>query len=95
MVQTRNRVNVALSRAKHGLFIMGNATQLAESRGMWSRIIDELTLTDAIGNGWPVMCARHPETLRYASRPGEIKLLSPDGEFFPNRLIHGLVLTLS
>ncbi|RXK38429.1 hypothetical protein M231_04338 [Tremella mesenterica] len=78
-LKSNNRANVALSRAKHGLYIMGNAPQLAARSPMWETIIGELSEGDCMGNGWPIACARHPETLRYAFQPGQIQQLSPDG----------------
>jgi hypothetical protein len=62
------------------MYIMGNAEQLASKSSMWETIIDELVETDCIGKGWPIACANHPETLQYVDRPGQIELLSPDGE---------------
>lgn len=79
--QSENRVNVALSRAKHGMYIMGNAAQLASQSDMWATITHELSESGAIGDGWPIACARHPETRRYAKKPGDIQQLSPDGEW--------------
>jgi hypothetical protein len=47
---------------------------------MWETIIDELSETESIGAGFPIACARHPETTRFACEPGQISLMSPDGE---------------
>ncbi|GMK56414.1 hypothetical protein CspeluHIS016_0302540 [Cutaneotrichosporon spelunceum] len=48
-----NRINVALSRAKHGMYIFGNADQLASGSEMWRTIIHELEDEGAIGPGIP------------------------------------------
>lgn len=63
------------------MYIMGNAPQLAARSPKWEKIIDELSESESIGNGWPIACARHPETRRFAKKPGDIQQLSPDGEF--------------
>jgi superfamily I DNA and/or RNA helicase len=46
-----NRVNVLLSRAKHGMFLVGNtATLTAEPKGnIWPRVIDTLTERGQVG----------------------------------------------
>lgn len=77
--KSNNRVNVALSRAKHGMYIMGHAEQLASQSPMWETIVDQLVESESIGTGWPIACANHPETLRYVDQPGQIQLISPDG----------------
>lgn len=79
-VQTKNRINVALSRAKHGMYIMGNRDQLAEKNDMWRRILEDLTENGCVGQGWPVGCHLHPENRYLAERPGVISLRSPVGE---------------
>ncbi|KAJ7772619.1 hypothetical protein DFH07DRAFT_993348, partial [Mycena maculata] len=75
---SENRTNVALSRAKEGLFILGNAAQLASRSHMWRDVIAELENADCLGSAFPVSCSRHPSTV-LVSRPGELPLFSPDG----------------
>ena len=48
---------------------------------MWGTILDELSESGSIGKGWPVSCAHHPETRRYAAKPGDLEQLSPDGKY--------------
>ncbi|KAJ7217780.1 hypothetical protein GGX14DRAFT_438313 [Mycena pura] len=76
---SENRTNVALSRAKHGLFILGNAAQLASRSKMWRGVIDQLESTDCLGRAFPVSCHRHPETIQLISEPGKLPLFAPDG----------------
>ncbi|KAI5123686.1 hypothetical protein M0805_001714 [Coniferiporia weirii] len=78
-LKSKNRTNVALSRARHGLFILGNASDFASESTMWSSVISELTTQNGIGTGIPIKCNRHPDDVRYVSQPGELPLLSPDG----------------
>ncbi|OAX35179.1 hypothetical protein K503DRAFT_868436 [Rhizopogon vinicolor AM-OR11-026] len=77
-LKSENRTNVALSRAREGLFIFGNAANLASRSPMWQRIIDELETNEALGPALPVACHRHPETLEYVSKPGQLPQLAPD-----------------
>ena len=78
--QATNRVNVGLSRAKHGMYIMGNKDQLAGKTQMWAQIIGDLTEANRVGPGWPIGCHQHKEHQYLADRPGVIGLRSPEGE---------------
>jgi superfamily I DNA and/or RNA helicase len=51
---TENRVCVALSRAKEGLFIVGNMDILAAENRTWQKIRDSLQDQDAIGYTMPL-----------------------------------------
>lgn len=51
-----NRVCVALSRAKEGLYAVGNFDMYAKSSELWRRIRDTLLESEAIGNGIQVGC---------------------------------------
>ncbi|KAJ6587167.1 hypothetical protein DFH09DRAFT_248112 [Mycena vulgaris] len=76
---SENRANVALSRAKEGLFILGNAAQLASRSKMWRDVIEELENMDCLGSAFPVSCHRHPDTVELISQPGKLPLFAPDG----------------
>ncbi|PSN40870.1 hypothetical protein C0J52_20558 [Blattella germanica] len=58
---TDNRVCVALSRAKKGLYIMGNSQILAKGSGTWMQILDILRERNAIGRALEVRCQVHSE----------------------------------
>ncbi|EED83477.1 predicted protein [Postia placenta Mad-698-R] len=77
-LKSSNRVNVALSRAKHGLYILGNAANLRKNE-TWSTILNEMDAREQIGHGFPISCPRHPEQTQVITRPGEIPRLSPAG----------------
>jgi AAA domain len=51
---TENRVCVALSRARQGLFIMGNMDMLAADNKTWQAIRKSLQDQDAVGNSMPL-----------------------------------------
>ncbi|KAJ7496030.1 hypothetical protein B0H11DRAFT_2171669 [Mycena galericulata] len=76
---SENRTNVALSRAKEGLFILGNAAQLASRSNMWHQVTEELENAECLGTGFPVSCSRHPDTVELVSLPGKLPLFAPDG----------------
>ncbi|KAF8629392.1 hypothetical protein AX15_003447 [Amanita polypyramis BW_CC] len=78
-LKSENRTNVALSRAKHGLYILGNAAQLASKSRMWRIVLDELRHQGNIGEALPAACYRHPENVNYISRPGQLSHFAPDG----------------
>ncbi|KAJ1302896.1 hypothetical protein OPQ81_003195 [Rhizoctonia solani] len=52
-LKSDNRVNVGLSRAKHGLYIFGNAPELARSSRMWATVLQELHANGSVGAALP------------------------------------------
>ena len=58
----QNRINVAISRARNGLFIVGNASLLYQNSG-WKQVIDVFKKYNRIGSRFPVLpCAKHSLT---------------------------------
>ncbi|KDQ16534.1 hypothetical protein BOTBODRAFT_107034 [Botryobasidium botryosum FD-172 SS1] len=78
-LKSENRTNVALSRAKHGLFVLGNAIDLASGSPMWAKVLSELQECNAIGSGFPIACHRHPDRAQIIDRPGILPIIAPDG----------------
>ncbi|KAJ6625897.1 P-loop containing nucleoside triphosphate hydrolase protein [Mycena sp. CBHHK59/15] len=78
-LRSENRTNVALSRAKEGLFILGNAAQLASGSDMWRQVTEELENGECLGTAFPVSCHQHPDTVERISEPGKLPLFAPDG----------------
>ncbi|PPQ89247.1 hypothetical protein CVT25_001326 [Psilocybe cyanescens] len=76
-LKSSNRINVALSRAKHGMYIMGNASNLRKN-STWSTILDDLEEQELIGQGFPIICARHPEQVNLISKPGDLSRYAPE-----------------
>ncbi|KAJ8974613.1 hypothetical protein NQ317_019358 [Molorchus minor] len=57
-----NRVCVALSRAKEGLYIIGNMRQLSAKSKVWKSIKASLETQNAIGKHLPLTCKLHNKT---------------------------------
>ncbi|GIY60264.1 NFX1-type zinc finger-containing protein 1 [Caerostris darwini] len=55
-----NRVCVSLSRAKKGLYCIGNFELLAEKNDLWKNIIETLKKQNAIGSSLQLTCQNHP-----------------------------------
>ncbi|KAK0199718.1 hypothetical protein DFS33DRAFT_1398406 [Desarmillaria ectypa] len=77
-LKSANRINVALSRAQHGLYVLGNASNLRQNM-TWKTIIDEMEQRDQIGFGFPVICPRHPEQRNMITAPGQLSVVAPEG----------------
>ncbi|KAL8747727.1 MAG: hypothetical protein Q9190_000426 [Brigantiaea leucoxantha] len=59
-LNSSNRINVALSRARHGMYIIGD-TQTASSIPMWSEVIAMLEQNGNVGDSLALTCPRHPD----------------------------------
>jgi hypothetical protein len=70
---------VAISRAKEGLFILGNSSDLSSRSPMWRSIIQELETGEAVMEAFPIACQRHSEAVKHVSKPGDLPRLAPDG----------------
>lgn len=56
-----HRVNVALSRARKGLYCIGNFDCLAEKSVLWQKLMADLTAQQAIGNALEIFCQNHTD----------------------------------
>ncbi|KAH3710991.1 hypothetical protein DPMN_070490 [Dreissena polymorpha] len=66
-VGIENRICVALSRAKQGMFVIGNFKLLERSSQLWEEIISEMKETDSIKSHLLLRCGNHPEMYTTAS----------------------------
>ncbi|KAL8011384.1 putative P-loop containing nucleoside triphosphate hydrolase, DNA2/NAM7 helicase, AAA [Plasmopara halstedii] len=78
-LKTPNRINVLLSRAKHGLILVGQGELLRAKSPLWQQILDQLHSDGSFGDGLPLYCQQHPEYQRVAKSPDSFALLAPDG----------------
>ncbi|KAI0043384.1 hypothetical protein FA95DRAFT_405685 [Auriscalpium vulgare] len=77
-LKSSNRINVALSRAKHGMYILGNASNLRRN-ATWTTVLDEMEDRGLVGYGFPAICPRHPEKKTLVTQPGQLDKLAPEG----------------
>ena len=89
-IQSVNRTNVALSRAKHGLYVMGNASNLRKNP-TWHTILDEMEKMGQVGFGFPAICPRHPEQVKFITGPGQLPAIAPLGMY--RSFVIGTLLT--
>ncbi|OAL28194.1 hypothetical protein AYO20_09522 [Fonsecaea nubica] len=79
-LRTSNRVNVLLSRAKHGMYIIGD-TRTSGHVPVWASVIDMLQSDDNFGDSLPLRCPRHPQATFSVSKPDDFAIFSPEGGY--------------
>ncbi|KXH26632.1 hypothetical protein CSIM01_02933 [Colletotrichum simmondsii] len=77
-LSTSNRINVLLSRAKHGMYIIGNS-HTSSHVPMWAQVTDILQNGGNFGNRLELQCPRHPQNKSFVSQPEDFLRFSPDG----------------
>ena len=77
-LRTSNRINVLLSRAKHGMYIIGNSRTSSHIE-MWGQIINVLQMSGDFGPSLELQCPRHPNNPIAVSEPDHFLQFSPEG----------------
>ncbi|KAI1117796.1 hypothetical protein F5Y14DRAFT_439080 [Nemania sp. NC0429] len=77
-LSTTNRINVLLSRAKHGMYLIGNADTYGKVP-MWTEVMDMLREENNIGPALPLQCPRHTDIPIEVSTPDHFLQFSPEG----------------
>ncbi|KAJ5749002.1 uncharacterized protein N7511_010698 [Penicillium nucicola] len=77
-LRNTNRINVLLSRAQHGMYIIGNS-QTSIHIPMWAKVIDILRQGNNIGPTLELNCPRHPHSMIKVSSPDDFPKSSPEG----------------
>ncbi|KAG4081169.1 hypothetical protein HA402_014617 [Bradysia odoriphaga] len=92
-LKVSNRVNVALSRARKGLYCIGNFKCLVEKSTVWRKIVDKLERQKAIGPTLELCCQNHPETLTFVTKGSDFQQCPEGGCLKPcdTRLLCGHV----
>ncbi|KAK6441860.1 hypothetical protein LTR95_001915, partial [Oleoguttula sp. CCFEE 5521] len=72
-----NRANVLLSRAKHGMLIIGNPETFAGSQ-IWRDVIHMLDEEGNVGPAFELCCPRHPDTVLTVTMPDDFVIVSPE-----------------
>ncbi|PWY83340.1 P-loop containing nucleoside triphosphate hydrolase protein, partial [Aspergillus heteromorphus CBS 117.55] len=77
-LRTSNRINVLLSRAKHGMYIIGNSATAGDV-AMWRQVVDILKENDNFGARLELQCPRHLGLPIWVSQPDHFAQYSPEG----------------
>ncbi|KAK0624972.1 hypothetical protein B0T17DRAFT_639113 [Bombardia bombarda] len=77
-LRTENRINVLLSRAQHGMYLIGNSDTYRHV-AMWADVQQQLREMEAIGDSVALCCPRHPDTPISCAEPDDFVLHSPEG----------------
>ena len=63
-LSVQNRMVVALSRARHGMFILGNADLLAKRNALWRGVVEQLKASDCVASTLPCLAGPKPGSQR-------------------------------
>ncbi|KAF4525723.1 hypothetical protein B566_EDAN011900 [Ephemera danica] len=77
-LKTENRVCVALTRAKLGMYIIGNMTCLSSS-AIWMKMKCTLERQRALGTGLPLRCRLHTTKISIVATSSDFQTKSPFG----------------
>ncbi|KAF9942869.1 hypothetical protein BGZ67_009963 [Mortierella alpina] len=80
-LKSSNRTNVLLSRAKHGMYLIGDAALMDKPQnGIWPQVITELKRKGRIGEGFLLRCRNHSHIkIPPATNPEMFETLMPNG----------------
>ncbi|XP_070552965.1 NFX1-type zinc finger-containing protein 1-like [Ptychodera flava] len=74
-----NRICVALSRAKIGLYCIGNLDNLTLNSELWSKVIADAKKINETGPSLPLVCQCHPDHVTYVSQSSDFNLVPLGG----------------
>ncbi|RGB37021.1 hypothetical protein C1646_652342, partial [Rhizophagus diaphanus] len=84
-LNSKNRTNVLLSRARKGMYLIGNSELMAmKSKEMWAPVINILHGRNQVGFGIPIVCNKHPYYKNTIVDPDQFEQISPDGGCYEN-----------
>ncbi|RGB37023.1 P-loop containing nucleoside triphosphate hydrolase protein [Rhizophagus diaphanus] len=79
-LNSKNRTNVLLSRARKGMYLIGNSELMAmKSKQMWAPVINILNERKQVGFGMPIVCNKHPYYKNTIVDPDQFEKISPNG----------------
>ncbi|KAI6101488.1 P-loop containing nucleoside triphosphate hydrolase protein [Pisolithus croceorrhizus] len=76
------RLNVLISRARNGLILIGNAATFECSKKggkLWTDFLDLMRKGGYVFGGFPVKCEKHPDKKREIAQPDDFDAYTPDG----------------
>ncbi|KAF8250326.1 P-loop containing nucleoside triphosphate hydrolase protein [Wilcoxina mikolae CBS 423.85] len=77
-LKTFNRINVLLSRAQHGMYIIGDA-ETSRPIDMWAKVLRMLEERGNIGRTLELKCPRHPDIPIHVACADDFTKLAPEG----------------
>ncbi|KAI2609251.1 hypothetical protein GGR54DRAFT_382142 [Hypoxylon sp. NC1633] len=77
-LSTSNRINVLLSRAQHGMFLIGNANTYRPVE-MWAKVLEILEKNGNVGRELELQCPRHPDKPLLVSKADDFLRVAPEG----------------
>ena len=77
-LNTSNRINVLLSRAKNGMYIIGNS-KTTQHVLMWTQVLELLQMNGCFGEVLELAYERHPDDIMQVVVPDDFVRLAPDG----------------
>ncbi|XP_027846821.2 NFX1-type zinc finger-containing protein 1-like [Aphis gossypii] len=78
-LKTENRICVALSRAKYGLYIMGNMDNLYNSGNLWKQIKETLVNQGSYGDELTLECAIHSGMTTKVAKSDDFNIIIEGG----------------
>ncbi|PKC57922.1 hypothetical protein RhiirA1_541364 [Rhizophagus irregularis] len=80
-LKSKNRSNVLLSRAREGMYLIGNADLMAsKSEYMWAPVVNILRERNQVGPGMPIVCNHHLDCKNIITTPEQFdEVCSPTG----------------
>ncbi|EGT58776.1 hypothetical protein CAEBREN_17840 [Caenorhabditis brenneri] len=73
-----NRICVALTRAQHGMYIVGNGAYIMNNSRLWKQIVDQLNRRSFIEYRIPLKCVAHNNII-WVKEPRDFAEESPEG----------------
>ncbi|KYG47209.1 hypothetical protein M433DRAFT_509938 [Acidomyces richmondensis BFW] len=77
-LRTQNRINVLLSRAQHGMYVLGDANTIGSVQ-MWNQVIRILRNAGNFGDDLELCCPRHKDSPIFVRSPDDFVRFSPEG----------------
>lgn len=77
-LKTSNRINVLLSRARHGMYIIGNSAT-SKHVPMWAQVLSIMERSNNIGPSLALCCPRHKDAPMNVSEPDDFSIHAPEG----------------
>ena len=78
-LKEENRICVALSRAQHGFYCIGDFDMLQQKVPLWERVVADMEGKGKLGEGLLLCCSNHPEKKFVAKLSEDFEKNSPEG----------------